>query len=146
MRLVCMRMNVRRSACPLAQTQRRFVSHQYSSEPPVALKKKADGVEKWFSKFDLSGKVFVVTGGGQGLGFTMAQGLVAAGGKVHCLDRASQPVEAFVKGQELMKKDYGGELIYHQVDVTQDVELEKCIEGIAAAKQRLDGLIAGKSG
>lgn len=34
-----------------------------------------------FSQFDLTGKVFVVTGGARGLGLTMAEGLVEAGGK-----------------------------------------------------------------
>lgn len=32
------------------------------------------------NRFDLSGKVFVVTGGGRGLGLCMAEGLVEAGG------------------------------------------------------------------
>lgn len=34
-----------------------------------------------WSKFDLTGKVFVVTGGARGLGLTMAEGLCEAGGK-----------------------------------------------------------------
>lgn len=32
-----------------------------------------------FSEFDLQGKVFTVTGGGRGLGLTMAEALVEAG-------------------------------------------------------------------
>lgn len=34
-----------------------------------------------FRDFDLAGKVFVVTGGGRGLGLTLAEVLVEAGGK-----------------------------------------------------------------
>ena len=34
-----------------------------------------------FRDFDLEGKVFVVTGGGRGLGLTLAEVLVEAGGK-----------------------------------------------------------------
>lgn len=34
-----------------------------------------------FREFDLHGKVFVVTGGGRGLGLTLAEALVEAGGK-----------------------------------------------------------------
>jgi hypothetical protein len=36
---------------------------------------------KPFADFDVAGKVFVVTGGAQGLGLTMAEALVEAGGK-----------------------------------------------------------------
>lgn len=36
---------------------------------------------KQFADFDLAGKVFVVTGGAQGLGLCLAEGLVEAGGK-----------------------------------------------------------------
>lgn len=34
-----------------------------------------------FREFDLEGKVFVVTGGGRGLGLTLAEALVEAGGE-----------------------------------------------------------------
>jgi hypothetical protein len=36
---------------------------------------------KRFGDFNVAGKVFIVTGGAQGLGLTMAEGLVEAGGK-----------------------------------------------------------------
>lgn len=36
---------------------------------------------KQFADFNLAGKVFVVTGGAQGLGLALAEGLVEAGGK-----------------------------------------------------------------
>jgi hypothetical protein len=36
---------------------------------------------KQFADFDLAGRVFVVTGGAQGLGLALAEGLVEAGGK-----------------------------------------------------------------
>jgi NAD(P)-dependent dehydrogenase (short-subunit alcohol dehydrogenase family) len=35
--------------------------------------------KKRFSEFDLEGKVFTVTGGGRGLGLSMAEALVEAG-------------------------------------------------------------------
>lgn len=34
-----------------------------------------------FSEFDLQGKVFIVTGGGRGLGLSLAESLVEAGGQ-----------------------------------------------------------------
>lgn len=36
---------------------------------------------KRFGDFNVAGKVFIVTGGAQGLGLTMAEALVEAGGK-----------------------------------------------------------------
>ncbi|KAF2243910.1 NAD(P)-binding protein [Trematosphaeria pertusa] len=72
----------------------------------------------------------------------MAEGLVEAGGKVHCLDILPEPDKAFATARERIKGEYGGGLEYHQVNVTHDEELEKTIAGIAAENQRLDGLIA----
>ncbi|KAF1957139.1 NAD(P)-binding protein [Byssothecium circinans] len=72
----------------------------------------------------------------------MAEGLVEAGGKVHCLDRLPEPDKAFAAAKERASEEWGGGLEYHQVDVTQDDQVEKTIAGIADERQRLDGLIA----
>ncbi|KAF2689879.1 NAD(P)-binding protein [Lentithecium fluviatile CBS 122367] len=86
----------------------------------------------------------------------MAEGLVEAGGmgvcypwrvtcwltlQVHCLDRSPKPDKAFAQARERVR-EYGGGLKYHQVDVTENEELDKVITRIAAERQRLDGLIA----
>lgn len=81
-------------------------------------------------------------GGARGLGLCMAEGLVEAGGNVHCLDRLPEPDKAFATAKARIKTEYGGGLEYHQVDVTHNDDLETCIAEIAAEKQRLDGLIA----
>jgi D-arabinitol 2-dehydrogenase len=72
----------------------------------------------------------------------MAEGLVEAGGKVHCLDIGAEPPKTF---EEARTRHSGGDMCYHQVDVTKNDVLEDCIASIAADKQRLDGLIAGMS-
>ncbi|KAF1939437.1 NAD(P)-binding protein [Clathrospora elynae] len=72
----------------------------------------------------------------------MAEGLVEAGGMVHCLDRSPEPLKSFQEARARHKNAHDGGLEYHQVDVTDEVEMRKCIEGIAAERQRLDGLIA----
>jgi D-arabinitol 2-dehydrogenase len=77
------------------------------------------------------------------LGLCMAEGLVEAGGKVHCLDRAPNLPRAFDEARARVKGQSGGTMEYHQVDVTQDEAVENCIAGIASERQRLDGLIAG---
>lgn len=73
----------------------------------------------------------------------MAEGLVEAGGIVHCLDRAPESPKSFEEAKARTEGQSGGSLTYHQVDVTQDAMLEDCIAGIAAEKMRLNGLIAG---
>lgn len=121
---------------------------------------------KRFSQFDLEGKVFIVTGehavlitpseaynslgesdidigAGRGLGLSMAEGLAEAGGKVHCLDVADSPPDTFEEARARSEARSGGSLDYHQINVTDDDSLEECVAGIAAQKQRLDGLIAG---
>lgn len=75
----------------------------------------------------------------------MAEGLVEAGGKVHCLDRLPEPDSAFAAAKSRINEEHGGGLEYHRVDVTDNDALENCIAGIADEKQRLDGLIAGMS-
>ncbi|PVH96104.1 NAD(P)-binding protein [Periconia macrospinosa] len=72
----------------------------------------------------------------------MAEGLVEAGGKVHCLDQLPKPDDNFAEAKNRVKEEYGGELEYHQVDVTNDEQVEGVISGIADEHQRLDGLIA----
>lgn len=73
----------------------------------------------------------------------MAEGLVEAGGRVHCLDRLPEPPKAFQEAQARANSSNDAGLRYHAVDVTHDEAIQKCIQDIADQKQRLDGLIAG---
>lgn len=86
----------------------------------------------------------IVTGGGHGLALCMAEGLAEAGGKVHCLDRIQDAPKEFQEVQARVSNPNGAGLEYHSVDVTHDEAIRKCIGDIAAEKQRLDGLIAGR--
>ncbi|KAL4993586.1 hypothetical protein BDV10DRAFT_178850 [Aspergillus recurvatus] len=95
-----------------------------------------------FREFSLAGKVFAVTGGARGLGLSMAEALVEAGGEVYCLDRLSRPEDEFWAAKARANPDFGGSLHYHRMDVTDDANTEAVISGIASQKNRLDGLIA----
>ncbi|KAI1019917.1 hypothetical protein LB503_006234 [Fusarium chuoi] len=97
---------------------------------------------KRFSDFELAGKVFVVTGGAQGLGLTLAESLVEAGGKVYCLDRADQPDEGWHEAQARVVPEWGGSLHYRKQDVSDADGLDKLITAIAGENQGLDGVIA----
>ncbi|KAL4861312.1 hypothetical protein BDV12DRAFT_180459 [Aspergillus spectabilis] len=95
-----------------------------------------------FHEFSLAGKVFAVTGGARGLGLSMAEALVEAGGEVYCLDRLPEPADEFRAAEARANPDFGGSLHYRRVDVTNDKNVEAVMEEIASQNNRLDGLIA----
>ncbi|KAK5169601.1 uncharacterized protein LTR77_005578 [Saxophila tyrrhenica] len=95
-----------------------------------------------FREFELDGKVFVVTGGAQGLGLTLAEALVEAGGNVYCLDRLPAPTEEYYQTQGCVAGKFEGSLHYRQVDVQDASNLDSVIEDIASKYGRMDGLIA----
>lgn len=97
---------------------------------------------KSLADFDLRGRVFVVTGGAQGLGLALAEGLVEAGGKVYCLDRSSKPQGDYGEAQARVAPEWGGSLHYRQQDVTDAAGLDRTIAAIAEEHQRLDGVVA----
>lgn len=95
-----------------------------------------------FREFSLAGKVFAVTGGGRGLGLSMAEALVEAGGEVYCLDRLPEPDDEFRAAEARANPDFGGIIHYRRLDVTDDANTEALMNEIASKKNRLDGLIA----
>ncbi|KAF5017917.1 hypothetical protein F66182_10122 [Fusarium sp. NRRL 66182] len=97
---------------------------------------------KRFSDFDLAGKTFIVTGGAQGLGLTLAESLVEAGGKVYCLDRAEHPDEGWQEALSRVVPEWGGSLHYRQQDVQDSDGLDKLVQDIADESNGLDGAIA----
>ncbi|QIW95661.1 hypothetical protein AMS68_001179 [Peltaster fructicola] len=94
-----------------------------------------------FREFELDGRVYVVTGGARGLGLTLAEALVEAGGSVYCLDRLSAPADDFFESQARADR-HGGSLHYRKVDVQHPQELDDTIATIAAEHKKLDGLVA----
>jgi len=72
----------------------------------------------------------------------MAEALVEAGGEVHCLDLFAEPNETWAAAQSRILPEFGGSLHYHQVDVTNQKDLDKIFTSIAENRKRLDGLIA----
>ena len=113
---------------------------QYKQTP---YEKREDVGDRKHNPFDIGGKVFVVTGGGQGLGFSIAEGLAEAGGTVHVLDRSPEPTREFEEARARAKSAFDGGLQYHQADVANEDMVGKTISDIAAQKQRLDELVAG---
>ena len=93
--------------------------------------------------FDLTDKVILVTGGGQGLGLCLAAGVREAGAHVYCLDIHREPQEEWrVKNEELegrFGKAKG--LGYATCDVRDAEGVERVVKGIAEGHGRLDGMV-----
>ncbi|RFU26870.1 hypothetical protein B7463_g9469, partial [Scytalidium lignicola] len=97
--------------------------------------------KRLFDQFNVHGKVFIVTGGGRGLGLMIAEGVAEAGGKAYCLDRLPEPDEEFAFAQARADPKSGGSLHYRRVDVRNQKDLEEVIEGVSKDSGRLDGLV-----
>lgn len=95
-----------------------------------------------FREFDMEGRVYAITGGGRGLGLSMAEALIEAGAKVYCLDRLETPHADFLTVKDKAVSEYGNQLEYVRIDVRNKQEVENTFSAIAAQNERLDGLVA----
>ncbi len=77
-----------------------------------------------------NGQVAIVTGGSQGIGFSIAQCLALEGATVHVLDLAP-PSEAAD----------GDQVKYHQGDVTERAAVEKFVQTVMDDRGRIDILV-----
>lgn len=113
-----------------------------SSPNTAGLPRSAEIGNKKFANFDLQGRTFIVTGGAQGLGLATAEGLVEAGAKVYCLDRAPKPGKYWDEASSRVVPEWGGALSYRQVDVTETDSLNATITSIADENKGIHGAIA----
>ena len=95
-----------------------------------------------YELFDIKGKVIVITGGTGVLGSSMVEYLAAHGAKVAVLARNKE------KGDELVQKvkAAGGEVMFLQTDVTNEVVLKQNAEEISVKYGRIDVLVNGAGG
>jgi NAD(P)-dependent dehydrogenase (short-subunit alcohol dehydrogenase family) len=134
-----------------------FSSRRYASSVPKP------ETTRLLDQFNVQGRVVVVTGGGRGLGLTMAEGIAEAGGKgmyssiqssflistyrrvmllVYCLDRLPEPDDEFKKAAILADSSGGGSLHYERVDVCNDKDLAAVLGKIGSENDGIHGLIA----
>jgi NAD(P)-dependent dehydrogenase (short-subunit alcohol dehydrogenase family) len=92
----------------------------------------------YLDKYDLKGRVAVITGGGRGIGFESARALAECGAHVVIaeIDPATGPAAA----AELTGQGYSAE--YVPLDVTQSAAVTKAADDLQARHGRIDILVA----
>jgi 3-oxoacyl-[acyl-carrier protein] reductase len=83
---------------------------------------------------DLSGQVALVTGASRGIGKSIALALGRAGARVACLARDAQKLGETAAAIAAA----GGEAAVYACDVTDSAAVDRTVEAVAAAWQRLD--------
>ncbi|KAI8650394.1 hypothetical protein NCS57_01372900 [Fusarium keratoplasticum] len=90
-------------------------------------------------RFDLSGKNFLITGGGGGIGFACAKAIAQLGGGVAIIDTAPKPTAEF----DTLSERYGVKTSYVRGDVTNQESLEDAFaKSVQAVGQLHGGLTA----
>jgi len=87
--------------------------------------------------FDLSGKTALITGSSQGIGFSLAGGLAAAGAKVILNSRSEQKLERAVT----KIRDDGGDAAYVVFDVTDAEAVTWAIDDLEEKGNQIDILV-----
>ncbi len=88
-------------------------------------------------RYDLSGRVAIVTGASKGIGKAIAQGLGEAGAKVVVSSRKQEAVD--LVATEL--REQGIEATAFACNVSHEEEIAKLVEGTIATYQRLDIIV-----
>jgi len=93
-------------------------------------------------EFNLKGKVYIVTGGGRGLGVALAGAIVEAGAKkVYCLDLLTEPHEGWVQVKQALAL-HGQNLVFKGgLSMTDEAGIKKTFDEIVQTEGRLDGLV-----
>lgn len=85
--------------------------------------------ESAFARFSLTGRNVIVTGGGYGLGKSMAMGLASAGARVAVAGRTRDKLSQTVRQIE----SAGGQAMYHVFDATDKRSCDELVHAVAKA-------------
>ena len=85
----------------------------------------------------LQGRNYAVTGGGQGIGFTIAKAIAEFGGNVAVIDLRPQPVDEFAQ----LSTDFKVRTAYYQCDVSNEDSLRSAFQKVIADFKQIHGLV-----
>jgi NAD(P)-dependent dehydrogenase (short-subunit alcohol dehydrogenase family) len=88
--------------------------------------------------FDLTGRVFVVSGGNAGIGLGFARGIARAGGDVVIWGRRAEKNDEAAKALA----EFGGRTLAQQVDVSDEARVVSAMNEVDEEMGRVDGVIA----
>ena len=91
----------------------------------------------------LRDKTFLVTGGGTGLGRSMAEGLLRLGARVAIASRKQEVLDAAAAE---MEADTGGQVLALACDVRNYLQVETALQRVLERFGRLDGLVNNAAG
>ncbi|KAK5315643.1 hypothetical protein LTR70_006634 [Exophiala xenobiotica] len=87
-------------------------------------------------RFELNGRNYIVTGGGQGIGFAVAEAICEMGGNVGVLDLRQTPVDEF----HTLAKRFGVKTAYARTDVSSAERLQAGFDQVMQTLGTLDGI------
>ncbi len=89
------------------------------------------------------GKTILITGGGSGLGLSMAEGLLKLGAQVVIASRNQDKLD---KAAESLRSKTGGKVLVYSVDVRDADAVDRMVADIFSKTGHLDGLINNAAG
>ncbi|CAN9083979.1 unnamed protein product [Alternaria alternata] len=96
--------------------------------------------------FSLAGKTVAITGGGRGLGITLAFAVIEAGGHAACLDILPEPSNTEWQALTKLANQLGTSATYRRCDVTSEAEVTQILEEISKEGDErgapLNGMVA----
>lgn len=93
-------------------------------------------------RFNLTGKVAIVTGAGRGIGKAIALGLGEAGASVVCAARTEEEIQAVASSV----REGGSNALAVPTDVTQEADLERLVDETLRRFSRIDILVNNAGG
>ncbi|KFY67100.1 hypothetical protein V496_01754 [Pseudogymnoascus sp. VKM F-4515 (FW-2607)] len=95
------------------------------------------------SLFSLSGKTIIITGGGRGLGITLAAAVLEAGGCAACVDVLPSPAATEWNNLQILAKKSNLQVTYRRCDITEELELSDCFDQIAVESTQAGAPLSG---
>ncbi|RAR09795.1 oxidoreductase, short chain dehydrogenase/reductase family [Stemphylium lycopersici] len=96
--------------------------------------------------FSLAGKTIAITGGGRGLGITLAGAVIEAGGHAACMDILPEPSKVEWEALQKLAKQVGTTATYRKCDVTSEADVTQVLDEISqdgdAHGAPLNGMVA----